>query len=137
MSWIILVLAGFLEIAWAIGLKYTEGFTKPWPSLFTLIALALSIYLLAVATRSLPIGTAYSVWVGIGACGTAIVGMVFLGEAVTAARVLCLCLITLSIVGLKFTTPTVAKISRESAADKGGGQFTANPVSLAVRKDQP
>jgi len=134
MSWIILVLAGFFEIAWAVGLKYTEGFTKPWPSVFTLIALALSIYLLAVATRSLPIGTAYSIWVGIGACGTAIAGMLFLGEGVNTARVACLCLLTISIVGLKLTTPTAAKTTGEALANQGGGQPS---VSSTARKDQP
>ena len=102
MAWILLLLAGILEIGWAIGLKYTQGFTRLWPSLLTLAAMALSMYLLALAARALPIGTAYAVWVGIGAAGTAILGMVLFGEPRHFARILCLGLIIAGVLGLRF-----------------------------------
>lgn len=101
-SWIILVIAGLLEICWAIGLKYTEGFTKLFPSLFTLTTLALSMYLLARASQTLPIGTAYGVWVGIGALGASILGIVLFNEDASPLRVFFLLLLFVSIVGLKF-----------------------------------
>lgn len=101
MAWFQLVLAGLLEIGWAIGLRYTDGFTRPWPSVLTLAAMAISMYLLALAARELPIGTAYAVWVGIGATGTAILGMSFLGEPKEAARIVCLALIIAGVLGLK------------------------------------
>lgn len=103
MAWIILIVAGLLEVAWAIGLKYTDGFTKLWPSVLTILAIAASMYLLAVAARTLPIGTAYAVWVGIGAAGTAVLGIVLLSEPVTPGRIIFLLLLAISIVGLKFT----------------------------------
>jgi quaternary ammonium compound-resistance protein SugE len=103
MAWFILVIAGLLETGWAIGLKYTEGFTKPAASVLTVAAIAGSMYLLAVAARTLPIGTAYAVWVGIGAAGTAILGMMFLEEPVTAGRIFFLVLMGVAIVGLKMT----------------------------------
>ena len=103
MPWIILVIAGLFEIAWATGLKYTHGFTKPWPSVLTIFAIIISMYLLGVAARTLPIGTAYAVWVGIGAAGTVILGMILLGEPVTPARILFLLMLIVSIVGLKLT----------------------------------
>lgn len=105
MGWLILFVAGLLEIAWAIGLKYTEGFTRLWPSVWTLIALAASMYLLSVAARTLPIGTAYAVWVGIGAAGTAVLGVFLLGEPMTTARVACLTLLIASVIGLRVTAP--------------------------------
>src|SRR5262245_11696741 len=98
MAWIILVVAGLLETGWAIGLAYTNGFTRLWPSVFTTAAIAASMYLLAVAVRTLPIGTAYAVWVGIGAGGTAILGIVLLKEPVSVARVLFLLLLAVAIV---------------------------------------
>lgn len=103
MPWIILVIAGLFEVAWATGLKYTHGFTKLWPSVFTIAAMAVSMYLLGIAVRSLPIGTAYGVWVGIGAAGTVLLGMTLLGEPVTTGRVVFLTLLIISIVGLKLT----------------------------------
>ncbi len=103
MAWIILVVAGLLEIGWAIGLKYTEGFTKLWPSVLTVGAMAVSMYLLGIAAKTLPIGTAYAVWVGIGAAGTAVLGIFLLGEPASAARMVCLVLLVASIVGLKVT----------------------------------
>ena len=101
MAWAALILAGIVEVGWAIGLKHTDGFTRLWPSLATLAGMAASVYLLALAARTLPIGTAYAVWVGIGAVGTAILGMVLFGEAREAPRVLCLALIGAGVVGLK------------------------------------
>ena len=100
-SWSLLVAAGVLEVAWAIGLKFAEGFTRLWPSLGTAAAMIASMYLLALAARDLPIGTAYAVWTGIGAAGTAILGMVFLGEPGTGLRLACIGLIVLGVVGLK------------------------------------
>lgn len=105
MAWVFLFLAGVLEVGWAIGLKYTQGFTKLWPSVLTIGAMALSFFLLAQALRTIPIGTGYAVWTGIGAVGTAIIGMLFLGEARDAGRLLCLLLIFTGIVGLKFLSP--------------------------------
>ncbi len=101
MAWALLVAAGILEIGWAIGLKYTDGFTRLWPSLWTIAAMVVSMYLLALAARTLPIGTAYAVWVGIGAAGAMLLGMVLLGEPRSAARILCVGLIVAGVVGLK------------------------------------
>lgn len=103
MSWIVLFVAGLFEIVWAVGLKYTEGFTKLWPSVGTGAAFLLSIGLLSWAIRELPVGTAYAVWVGIGAVGTAIVGMTLLGEPATVARLASLMLVAAGIVGLKLS----------------------------------
>jgi quaternary ammonium compound-resistance protein SugE len=103
MAWALLVIAGLLEAAWAIGLKYAQGFTKLWPSIFTLIGIIASMYLLAVAARTLPIGTAYAVWVGIGTFGAIVLGIVFLGESVSPARIFFLAMLLIAIVGLKFT----------------------------------
>ncbi len=102
MAWVILLIAAGLEVAWAIGLKYTHGFTRLWPSVLTLLAMATSMYLLAIAARTLPIGTAYAVWVGIGATGTAILGMVLFSEPANAARIACLGLIIAGVLGLRF-----------------------------------
>lgn len=105
MAWLILALAGLCEIGWAIGLKYTDGFTRLWPSVWTVAAMALSLWLLAVALKTLPLGTAYAVWTGIGAVGTAMLGIVLLGESAAAARLLCIGLIVAGIIGLKLVTP--------------------------------
>lgn len=105
MAWIVLVLAGLFEVAWAIGLKYTEGFTRPIPSALTLAAMVASVVLLGIAMKSLPVGTAYAVWVGVGAVGTAILGIVLFAEPATAGRLLSLGLIVAGIVGLKLATP--------------------------------
>jgi quaternary ammonium compound-resistance protein SugE len=101
MAWIALIIAGIIEIGWAIGLKHTEGFTRLWPSVLTLAAIAVSVYLLSIAAKSLPIGTAYAVWVGIGAAGTAVLGIYLFGETRDGARILCLALIVAGAVGLK------------------------------------
>jgi quaternary ammonium compound-resistance protein SugE len=102
MSWIILVIAGLFEIGWAIGLKYTEGFTRLWPTVGTVVAMVISVALLGVAMKTLPVGTAYAVWTGIGTVGTVILGMVLLGDAVTVVRILCIMLIVSGIAGLKY-----------------------------------
>ncbi|AWN38296.1 quaternary ammonium compound efflux SMR transporter SugE [Methylobacterium radiodurans] len=104
MAWIILFLAGLLETGWAIGLKYTEGFTKLVPSVLTLATMAASVVLLSIALRTLPVGTGYAVWTGIGAVGTAILGIVLFGEPATAARIACIGLIVAGIAGLKFAS---------------------------------
>ena len=105
MAWAILVLAGLFEIGWAIGLKYTEGFTRLWPTVGTVLAMAISLGLLGIAMKSLPVGTAYAVWVGVGAVGTAILGIVLLGEPANAGRMISLALILAGIIGLKLATP--------------------------------
>lgn len=105
MAWFILFVAGLLEIGWAVGLKYTEGFTKLWPSVGTGVALVASMALLGVSVKTLPLGTAYAVWTGIGTVGTAILGMVLFREPATAARLVCIALIVSGIVGLKLVTP--------------------------------
>lgn len=106
MAWLALTIAGLLEVVWAIGLKYTEGFTRFWPSLITGGAMIASVWLLGLALKTIPVGTGYAVWVGIGAVGTAILGMVLLGEPANLARILCILLIVAGIVGLKLFTPT-------------------------------
>jgi quaternary ammonium compound-resistance protein SugE len=104
MPWILLFIAGLLEVGWAIGLKYTEGFTRLWPSVGTLAAMTLSVVLLGLAMRTLPVGTAYAVWTGIGAVGTVILGIVLFAEPATAARLGCVGLILAGIIGLKLTS---------------------------------
>ncbi len=104
MDWINLIIAGLLEVVWASSLKYTEGFTKPLPSLLTLATITASFILLAQALKTLPVGTGYAVWTGIGVVGTAIVGSVFLGEPRDLPRFICIGLIVLGIVGLRFTS---------------------------------
>jgi len=104
MAWIILTVAGILEIGWAVGLKYSEGFTRPWPSAVTIATMVASMYLLAVAVRTLPIGTAYAVWVGIGAAGAVILGILLLGEPASASRLFFLALLLVALVGLKATS---------------------------------
>ncbi len=106
MAWVLLLVAGLLEVGWAIGLKYTEGFTKLWPSVLTLGAMVGSVVLLGIAMKSLPVGTSYAVWVGVGAVGTAILGIVLFGEPANAGRLVSLGLIVAGIVGLKLATPT-------------------------------
>ncbi|HEX2187903.1 MAG TPA: quaternary ammonium compound efflux SMR transporter SugE [Longimicrobiaceae bacterium] len=104
MAWGILLLAGLLEVGWAVGLKYTEGFTRPWPTLGTAAALIASMALLGIALRTLPLGTAYAVWTGIGTIGTAILGIVLFGEPATAIRLVCIGLIVAGILGLKLAS---------------------------------
>jgi quaternary ammonium compound-resistance protein SugE len=104
-AWLTLIVAGLFEVGWAVGLKYTEGFTRLWPTVWTAAALVASMVLLGVAVKSLPIGTAYAVWVGIGAVGTALLGIVLLGEVATVARLASIGLVVAGIVGLKLATP--------------------------------
>jgi quaternary ammonium compound-resistance protein SugE len=105
MAWLLLIIAGLCEIVWAIGLKYAQGFTRFWPSVLTVTAMLVSIVLLGIAMKSLPVGTSYAVWVGVGAIGTAILGIVLLGESASAGRLASLGLIVAGIVGLKLATP--------------------------------
>ncbi len=105
MAWIYLLIAGLLEIVWAIGLKYTNGFSRLWPSVATICAMIASFAFLAPALKSIPIGTAYAVWTGIGAAGTAIIGIAFLDESRELLRILCLALIIIGVVGLKYVSP--------------------------------
>lgn len=104
MSWFILVIAGLLEVVWAVGLKYTHGFSRLTPSVITIVAMVVSMVLLAHAMKTLPAGTAYAVWTGIGAVGAAIMGIILLGESASVARIASLCLIIIGILGLKFST---------------------------------
>jgi quaternary ammonium compound-resistance protein SugE len=103
MSWLLLIIAGLLEVGWAIGLKYTEGFTRLWPSVGTALAMIASLALLGVAMKSLPVGTAYAVWVGVGAVGTVLLGIVLLDEPANVARLISVALIVAGIVGLKLS----------------------------------
>lgn len=105
MVWAMLVLAGLFEIGWAIGLKYTEGFTRLWPSVGTVVGMILSFGFLAQVLKTLPLGTTYAIWTGIGAVGTALVGIFLLGESASPARLVCIALIAVGIVGLKMVTP--------------------------------
>jgi quaternary ammonium compound-resistance protein SugE len=104
MPWVLLIVAGLLEVCWAIGLKYTEGFTKPLPSILTGLAIIASMVLLSLAARSLPIGTAYAIWVGIGALGAAVLGIILFHEPATPARLFFLALLLTSVIGLKLTS---------------------------------
>jgi quaternary ammonium compound-resistance protein SugE len=104
-SWLVLIVAGLFEVGWAIGLKYTEGFTRLWPTVWTALALLVSMALLGSAVKALPVGTAYAVWVGVGAVGTAVLGVALLGEAASLGRVASIALIVAGIVGLKLATP--------------------------------
>ncbi|MBX3521506.1 MAG: quaternary ammonium compound efflux SMR transporter SugE [Xanthobacteraceae bacterium] len=107
MAWISLLIAGLFEVGWAIGLKYTDGFSKLWPSVWTVAAMIVSLVFLEYALRTLPVGTAYAVWVGIGAVGTAVLGMLLFDESRDIARIVCLMLIVAGVVGLKVVTPGV------------------------------
>jgi quaternary ammonium compound-resistance protein SugE len=105
MTWAILVLAGLFETGWAIGLKYTEGFTRLWPTVWTILAMVISLWLLGIALKKLPVGTAYSVWVGVGAVGTVILGIVLFGEQANTGRLISVAFIIAGIIGLKLATP--------------------------------
>lgn len=105
MAWILLVLAGLFEVGWAIGLKYTEGFSRLWPTIWTALAMIISLWLLGIAMKSLPVGTAYSIWVGVGTVGTVILGIVLLGEPASTPRLISVALIMAGIIGLKIATP--------------------------------
>ncbi|MDJ0864380.1 MAG: quaternary ammonium compound efflux SMR transporter SugE [Gammaproteobacteria bacterium] len=104
MAWVILVLAGLFETGWAIGLKYTEGFSRLWPTVWTILAMIVSLWLLGIAMKSLPVGTAYAIWVGVGAVGTVILGIVLLGDPANAGRLISIAFIIAGIIGLKLTS---------------------------------
>jgi quaternary ammonium compound-resistance protein SugE len=104
MAWTLLTVAGLFEIGWAIGLKYSDGFSKPVPTILTVLAMVLSVWLLSLAMRTIPVGTAYAVWTGIGAVGVAVLGMVFFGESQEMLRIVCLFLIISGIIGLKLVS---------------------------------
>ncbi len=101
MAWVTLVLAGLFETGWAIGLKYTEGFSRLWPTIWTILAMVVSLWLLGIAMKSLPVGTAYSIWVGVGAVGTVVLGIMLLGEPANAGRLISITFIIVGIIGLK------------------------------------
>lgn len=105
MAWIILVVAGLFEVGWAIGLKYTAGFSRFWPTAGTVLAMIVSLWLLGIAMKSLPVGTAYAVWVGVGAVGTVLLGILLFGESASAGRLMSVALIVAGIAGLKLATP--------------------------------
>jgi quaternary ammonium compound-resistance protein SugE len=105
MAWVILFFAGLAEVGWAVGLKYTEGFSRLWPSVGTIAAMLVSLWLLGLALKDLPLGTAYAIWTGIGTIGTAILGIVLFGESTAVLRLVCIGLIVAGIVGLKLATP--------------------------------
>ena len=115
--WVILFVAGLLETGWAVGLKYTDGFTRLWPSVWTVVALVASMILLAIAVRELPIGTAYPVWVGIGAVGAATFEMVYLGESASPIRIFFIVLLLVAIVGLKMTSAPPEKMEATLSVD--------------------
>ena len=104
MNWFMLFVAGLMEIGWAVGIKYSEGFTKLIPSAVTILAMVVSVVLLGFAVKTLPVGTAYAVWAGIGAAGTVIYGMIFLGESASPIRIICVALIITGIIGLNLTS---------------------------------
>lgn len=104
MSWLVLLVAGLFEVAWAIGLKYTEGFTRPWPTAGTIVAMMISVALLGIAMKSLPVGTAYAVWTGIGAVGTVLLGIALFGDPTSPSRLVCVALILAGIIGLKIVS---------------------------------
>ncbi len=108
MAWIFLTIAGVFEIAWAIGIKYTQGFTRLWPSVLTIAAMVVSFYFLARSLKTIPVGTGYAVWTGIGAAGTAIFGIILFGESRNLPRILCVALIIAGVVGLKMTSENSA-----------------------------
>lgn len=108
MAWVLLFIAGLLEVGWAIGLKYTEGFTRLWPTVWTLAAMAASMGLLGLALRTLPVGTGYAVWVGVGAAGTAALGIILFGESRDPLRLFCLALIVAGVIGLRLVSSETA-----------------------------
>lgn len=128
MAWLYLAVAGVLEIGWAIGLKYAQGFTKLWPSVWTIAAMIASIWLLAAAVRTIPVGTGYAVWTGIGAVGTAILGIVLFGEPAAASRLAFLAMIVVGIVGLKFSA--AAPIADDAEKKTQSPPSPSDPVDI-------
>ena len=105
MAWVIVFIAGLFEVGWAIGLKYTDGFTRPWPTIGTVLAMVISRWLLGIAMKTLPVGTASAIWVGVGAVGTVLLGIVLLGDPATSGRLISVALIVAGLIGLKLATP--------------------------------
>ena len=105
MAWVLLVVAGLLEVGWSVGMKYTDGFTRLWPTVWTVFAMIVSLWLLGIAVKTLPVGTAYSVWVGVGAVGTVVLGIALLDEPANTARLISVGLIIAGIIGLKLASP--------------------------------
>ena len=105
MKWMVLIIAGFFEMGWAVGLKYSQGFTKPLPSILTVVGMIASFYFLSLALKSFPLGTAYAIWTGIGTVGTVILGVILFKEPIDIIRVLCIGLIVMGIIGLKVVSP--------------------------------
>ena len=105
MAWFVLIIAGLFEVGWAVGLKYAEGFTRPWPTVLTVASMVVSLWLLGLALRALPLGTAYAIWTGVGTVGTALLGMALFAEPADAIRLACIGLIVAGIVGLKLVSP--------------------------------
>lgn len=126
MAWVVLFIAGILEVGWAVGLKYTQGFTKLWPSVGTVGAMALSFLLLSKALKTIPVGTGYAVWTGIGAVGAAILGIVLFGESRDAMRLACIGMIVLGIIGLKLATPTTTPAAAPPIDTTGNDASNAN-----------
>ncbi len=116
MAWVYLLIAALFEIGWAIGLKYTQGFTRLWPTVFTVVAMLVSFGFLAQAVRTIPVGTGYAVWTGIGAAGTAILGIILFGESASWPRLACLGLIVAGVIGLKLATPDREAPSRANSS---------------------
>lgn len=140
MPWLYLLLAGLLEIGWAIGLKYTQGFTRLWPSVATVACMAASFFLLALALKSIPMGTAYAVWTGIGAAGTAVLGMILFGESRDVARLVCLVMIVAGTAGLKIfsgNTPDAVTLphGKSEIIDSATGPETARLRAGRAAKD--
>ncbi|MDZ4814827.1 MAG: quaternary ammonium compound efflux SMR transporter SugE [Verrucomicrobiota bacterium] len=114
MSWVYLLLAGMLEIVWPVGMKMSNGFTRLWPTVLTLLSMTVAFYLMSLSLRTIPMGTAYAIWTGIGATGAAIIGIYFYGDSSSPARICCLALIVVGIVGLKLTDKPTAEVKVES-----------------------
>lgn len=125
MAWIILIVAGIFEIGWAIGLKYTDGFTRLWPTVFTVLSMIISLGLLGLAMKSLPVGTAYAVWVGVGAIGTVVLGILLFGESASMARIVSVSLIFAGIVGLKLA----------ASAEQGGADQAVTRAESEIDDD--
>jgi quaternary ammonium compound-resistance protein SugE len=141
MPWLYLLIAGLLEIGWAIGLKYTEGFTRLWPSVATIACMAASFFLLALSLKTIPVGTAYAVWTGIGAAGTALLGMILFGKSREVARLVCLVMIVAGTVGLKIfsgkTPPSVtSRHGQTEVVDSSAGAPSARLRAGGATKDQ-
>jgi len=134
LAWIYLIIAGIFEVVWALGMKQTEGFTRFWPSVYTLGFMGVSFYLLALAMRELPVGTAYAVWTGIGAVGAVIFGMLWLGEARDAPRLICVALILCGVIGLKvFSKPDAPATAPEPVVETSATTSTATAGTAATR----